>query len=68
MNNCIGKVLWFNDAKGYGIIKYQDKDVFVHYSWIYGDVQSLAEGQTVSFELVEGIKGLQAYSVKKEQL
>ncbi len=62
-----GHVKWFNDAKGYGFIAREDgPDVFVHYSAIQGDgFRSLAEGQTVAFELTEGPKGLQATNVTK---
>ena len=62
-----GRVKWFNDAKGYGFIAREDgPDVFVHYSAIQGDgFRSLAEGQTVSFEITEGPKGLQATNVVK---
>ena len=62
-----GKVKWFNDAKGYGFIAREDgPDVFVHYSAIQGDgFRSLAEGQSVSFEITEGPKGLQATNVVK---
>jgi CspA family cold shock protein len=67
MANAQGRVKWFNDAKGYGFIAREDgPDVFVHYSAIVGDgFRSLAEGQTVQFEVLEGPKGLQAQNVQK---
>jgi CspA family cold shock protein len=67
MANAQGRVKWFNDAKGYGFIAREDgPDVFVHYSAIQGDgFRSLAEGQTVQFEITEGPKGLQATNVTK---
>ncbi len=65
-----GLVKWFNDAKGYGFIQ-QDgdtRDIFVHYTAIQGDgFKSLAEGQRVEFELVEGPKGPQASNVNRTQ-
>jgi CspA family cold shock protein len=67
MAQATGRVKWFNDAKGYGFIAREDgPDVFVHYSAIQGDgFRSLAEGQTVQFEITEGPKGLQATNVTK---
>jgi CspA family cold shock protein len=62
-----GTVKWFNDAKGFGFIA-QDggKDVFVHHTAIMADgFRSLAEGDSVEFEVVDGPKGLQASKVKK---
>ncbi|MDH5673504.1 MAG: cold-shock protein [Myxococcales bacterium] len=60
----LGTVKWFNDAKGFGFIKKDDNDVFVHYSQITGEgFRTLEEGQTVEFELKEGPKGLFAEKV-----
>lgn len=60
-----GKVKWFNDSKGYGFIEVDgERDVFVHYSAISNDgYKSLAEGQEVQFELIDGAKGPQAANV-----
>lgn len=64
----MGSVKWFNDAKGYGFITQNgnEKDIFVHYTAIKSDgFKTLAEGQQVEFELVEGPKGLQATNVQR---
>lgn len=61
-----GTVKWFNNARGYGFITRGDQsdDIFVHYRNIRGEgYRSLAEGQQVEFELLEGEKGLQADDV-----
>ena len=60
-----GKVKWFNPRKGYGFIATEDgRDIFVHYSSISGDgYKTLVEGDSVTFELVEGEKGLRAENV-----
>jgi CspA family cold shock protein len=62
-----GTVKWFNESKGYGFITADEgKDVFVHYSAIMGEgFKTLAEGQKVSFEIVNGEKGPQAANVSK---
>jgi cold shock protein len=63
-----GKVKWFNEAKGYGFIEPEGggRDVFVHYSAIQGEgYKTLAEGQQVEFEVIQGDKGPQASNVSK---
>ena len=57
-----GTVKWFNDAKGFGFISQADgPDVFVHHTAIVGEgFRSLSEGDSVTFETVQGPKGLQA--------
>lgn len=61
----VGKIKWFNNAKGYGfIVQDTGEDVFVHYSAIQTDgFRTLKEGETVEFEVVKGPKGLQAKNV-----
>jgi cold shock protein len=66
----IGKVKWFNNAKGFGFITSQEvpQDIFVHYSCIKADgYRSLNEGDAVEFELVNGPKGPKADNVAKTQ-
>ena len=61
-----GTVKWFNESKGFGFIAPADgsADVFVHFSAIQGDgFKTLAEGQTVEFEVEQGPKGLQSAKV-----
>ena len=63
-----GTVKWFNDSKGFGFLTRDDgeKDVFVHHSAIQGDgFKSLAEGQRVEFDVVQGQKGPAAENVVK---
>jgi cold shock protein len=60
-----GKVKWFNADKGFGFIESNEGgDVFVHFSAIQSEgYKSLAEGQSVEFDVVEGNRGPQAANV-----
>lgn len=62
-----GKVKWFNNAKGFGFILAdgQDEDLFAHFSAIQMDgYKTLKAGQTVSFDIVQGPKGLHAVNIR----
>jgi CspA family cold shock protein len=63
-----GKVKWFNNSKGYGFIAKDDGsgDVFVHHQSIKGEgYKSLAEGDSVEFDVVDTEKGPKAENVTK---
>jgi len=64
-----GTVKWFNESKGFGFIAPTDgsKDVFVHYSAIANSgFRTLAEGQSVSYDVENGPKGPQASNVQAQ--
>lgn len=61
-----GTVKWFNADKGFGFIE-QDgggDDVFAHFSNIAAQgYRELREGQKVTFDIVQGQRGLQAENI-----
>ncbi|HNZ10859.1 MAG: Cold shock protein CspB [Deltaproteobacteria bacterium ADurb.Bin151] len=61
-----GKVKWFNERKGFGFIEQEGgSDIFVHFSAIQSSgFKTLNEGQQVSFDVVQGKKGLEAENVR----
>ena len=62
-----GTVKWFNDAKGFGFITQENgPDLFVHHTAIAAEgFRTLAEGEKVQFDIVNGPKGLQASNVTR---
>jgi CspA family cold shock protein len=71
----VGKVKWFNNAKGFGFINTDARegrdedgkeiDFFAHYSVITMDgYKTLKAGQLVNFDIVQGPKGLHAVNIK----
>jgi CspA family cold shock protein len=59
-----GQVKWFNGQKGFGFIATEDKDVFVHISAVHAaGMDSLQEGDTVSFDMEDGPKGPSAVNL-----
>jgi CspA family cold shock protein len=63
----VGRVKWFNDAKGFGFIEPEGGggDVFAHFSSIQMDgFRTLKQGARVSYELVHGPKGEQAQNIQ----
>jgi CspA family cold shock protein len=65
----MGKVKWFDSKKGYGFILPAEGaaigDIFVHYTAIKteNEFKTLKEGMSVTFDLTEGKRGLQALNV-----
>ena len=64
-----GKVKSFNEAKGYGFIEvHGGGDIFVHYTDIQiAGYRSPAEGDTVTFGIMDGEKGPRAANVMKAE-
>ena len=62
-----GTVKWFNDAKGFGFITAEDGvDVFAHFSEIQSNgFKKLEEGEKVTFDMGEGLRGPQATNINK---
>jgi len=61
-----GKVKWFNETKGFGFITPDagGEELFAHYTAIQTDgFKVLKENQRVSYDVVQGQKGLQAANI-----
>jgi len=61
-----GKVKFYNNSKGFGFIVEDEggRDLFVHQT---GLIDRLADNDLVTYEVVQGKKGLNAVNVKKQQ-
>jgi len=68
MTQGTGTVKWYDGDKGFGFISADDgsEDLFVHYTGIIGGSRrSLAEGDKVTYEAVQGRRGMRAENVSK---
>lgn len=61
----LGKVKWFNSAKGFGFIQREGaSDLFVHFSAIKGEgFKTLEEGALVEYDVIRSERGEQAANV-----
>ncbi len=58
-----GTVKFYNESKGFGFIKSDDgEEIFVHVTGLAGD--RIKENDSVTFEVQQGKKGLNAVNVK----
>ena len=65
----LGKVKWFNETKGFGFITPDEggEELFAHYSAIQTQgFKVLKENQRVTYDVVQGQKGLQASNITPE--
>lgn len=63
----VGKVKWFNNAKGFGFIVCDDhkEDLFAHFSSIQMEgYKTLKAGQDVEFETVKSERGIHAVNIQ----
>ncbi len=63
-----GKIKWFNPRKGYGFIQNEKegKDIFLHVSALEeAGIDTLQEGETVSYEIGENRGKDTAINIKK---
>jgi len=78
LSMAVGKVKWFNNAKGFGFINTdaregrdedgKDIDFFAHYSAIEMEgYKTLKAGQLVKFDIVQGPKGLHAVKIESAE-
>lgn len=66
MTMVTGKVIRFDETKGYGFIAPSDggEDVFVHANEITDRGLRVAAGTSVEFRVLEGERGMKAYDVR----
>lgn len=68
MSSFTGVVKWFDNERGYGFISSKEgQDVFVHHSQVKEKTHNkdLHEGESVTFDVIDTEKGLNAINVQK---
>lgn len=63
----VGKVKWFNNAKGFGFVICDEhqEDLFAHFSSIQMEgYKTLKAGQDVEFETVKSERGIHAVNIQ----
>ena len=59
-----GKVRWYDKKKGYGFVGTDRGDVFIHHSFFTEDF-ILDRDDIISFEIIDGEKGLRAKNISR---
>lgn len=63
----VGKVKWFNNAKGFGFVvcDEHEEDLFAHFSSIQMEgYKTLKAGQPVEFDTVKADRGIHAVNIR----
>jgi len=59
-----GNVRWYDKKKGYGFVGHESGDIFIHWTGMLDDFVP-NDNDKISFEIVDGEKGLKAKNITK---